>query len=60
MVWTEKNIDHECKGIDAWQSAKCPYCNTYLTTPYMYSFHDYNFCPTCGCDMRTYPTDFIK
>jgi len=58
MAWVEKEVKHDI--IEAWQSCKCSYCNTYLTTPYLYSFKKYNFCPNCGCDMRTYPRDIIK
>ena len=38
--------------IEDWQSAKCSVCGRYHTTPYMYYFSDYNFCPNCGADMR--------
>ena len=38
--------------IDEWQSEFCPNCKTYLTTPYMYSFHRHNFCPNCGAEME--------
>lgn len=34
------------------QSAKCSSCNTYLTTPYMFSFKHYNYCPNCGKEME--------
>jgi len=52
--WQERQV-FENKGknrIEEWQSAYCPYCKRYHTTPYMYYFDDYNFCPNCGQDMR--------
>lgn len=54
--WTEKSIHFEEEGnakvIDAWQSAKCSVCGCYYTTPYLYYFSNYNYCPVCGSDMR--------
>lgn len=54
--WEEKNIvykdDRDFNAIEAWQSARCSKCGRYHTTPYMYSFDNYNFCPNCGADMR--------
>ena len=53
--WTEKSVffaSEENVTIDAWQSAKCSVCGRYHTTPYMYFFDNYNFCPICGADMR--------
>ena len=38
--------------IDEWQSARCSVCGKYHTTPYMYYFDHFNFCPNCGADMR--------
>lgn len=38
-------------NIDELQSAFCPVCERYHTTPYRYYFSDYNFCPNCGADM---------
>lgn len=38
--------------IDRWQSAKCSNCGTYHTTPYMYYFKKFKFCPNCGAAMR--------
>lgn len=53
--WEEKetfrNGDDE-PIIEEWQSAMCSVCHKYHTTPYIYSFNDYNFCPNCGADMR--------
>lgn len=53
--WEEKetfrNGDDE-PIIEEWQSAICSVCHKYHTTPYMYYFNNYNFCPNCGADMR--------
>lgn len=53
--WNEYEVfsNKEIKaGIDRWQSARCSNCETYLTTPYMYYFHHYNYCPNCGMKME--------
>ena len=51
--WLEKErIEEKLKWADGLQSAKCSVCGRYHTTPYMYSFTDFNFCPHCGADMR--------
>lgn len=49
--WTERRVG-EVKTIDAWQSARCTVCRLYYTSPYLYFFNDYNYCPYCGADMR--------
>ena len=47
--WLEKEVfDNDVPIIDQWQSAKCSVCGKYHTTPYMYYFDDYAFCPRCG------------
>lgn len=38
--------------IDEWQSARCSVCGKHHTTPYMYYFDNFNYCPNCGADMR--------
>lgn len=50
--WTERHVDYvsDC-AIDEVQTAKCSVCGLYHTTPYLYSFKDYNFCPSCGARM---------
>ena len=53
--WVEKTKFHNADDdpiIEEWQSAKCSVCGKYHTTPYLYYFDDYNFCPNCGCRMR--------
>ena len=49
--WLEREVS-DSKCIEEWQSAKCSVCGRYHTTPYMYFFHEDNFCPNCGADMR--------
>ena len=50
--WTEcevfDNADYE---IPQWQSARCSKCGKYHTTPYMYSFDKFQYCPNCGARM---------
>lgn len=49
--WLEKEVISD-KVIEEWQSAKCSKCNLYHTTPYMYYFSNYKFCPNCGARME--------
>ena len=50
--WTERRVyPIEDTAIDACQSAKCTSCGKYHTTPYMYYFNDYAYCPNCGARM---------
>ena len=53
-TWLEKEVfhDYEKATIQDWQSARCSVCYKYHTTPYMYYFNNYNYCPNCGADMR--------
>lgn len=50
--WTERHVDYasDC-AIDEVQTLKCSACGLYHTTPYLYSFTDYKFCPNCGAQM---------
>ena len=53
--WEEKetfSVVDDNPIIERWQSARCSMCERYHTTPYMYYFNDYNYCPYCGADMR--------
>ena len=52
--WLEKEVfhNHANAKISELQSARCSVCNKYHTTPYMYYFNNYNYCPNCGADMR--------
>ena len=49
-LWSEREVFSNAGGkvIEEWQSAFCPYCKRYHTTPYMYYFDNYNYCPNCG------------
>lgn len=51
--WTEKEVCSE-DGIKdmEWQSARCSACGCYHTTPYLYYFQNYNYCPHCGSFMK--------
>ena len=49
--WLQKEVA-DVEGFEEVQVAKCSVCDRYLTTPYIYHFSDYNFCPFCGADMR--------
>lgn len=49
--WGERKVSNE-RVIDEWQSARCSVCEKYHTTPYMYYFDDFNFCPNCGSRME--------
>ena len=53
-AWEEETVGsiEENAVIADWQSARCSACKRYLTTPYMYYFEHYNYCPNCGADMR--------
>lgn len=49
--WEQKEV-FEAKGcVDELQSAFCPVCQRYHTTPYAYYFTHYNYCPNCGAKM---------
>lgn len=47
--WEERHVYgiEEC-AVDQLQSAKCTNCGKYHTTPYMYYFDDFAYCPHCG------------
>lgn len=50
--WKEKEVfSNDDNTIEEWQSAKCSNCGLYHTTPYMYYFSNYKFCPNCGAQM---------
>ena len=51
--WTEKEVMvDEDTNITEWQSARCSVCGKYHTTPYMYYFDNFNYCPNCGARME--------
>lgn len=45
--WEEREVSSD-NVIDEWQSARCSVCGKYHTTPYMYYFDKFSFCPNCG------------
>ena len=49
--WMEREV-LEDTVINEWQSARCSKCGKYHTTPYMYYFDDFNYCPNCGAKMN--------
>jgi DNA-directed RNA polymerase subunit RPC12/RpoP len=56
--WLEREVVPVRKsGIDEVQVAKCPYCQRYHTTPYMYYFMEYTFCPNCGKRIKEVQND---
>ena len=47
--WLEKEVySVKESGVEELQSCRCPHCKKILTTPYMYYFNDYPYCPSCG------------
>ncbi len=57
--WLERQVVPVRKsGIEEVQVAKCPYCQRYHTTPYMYYFTEYKFCPNCG--EKIGETEFVR
>lgn len=50
--WDERKVfDTEDSDIAEMQSAKCSACGKYHTTPYLYFFDNFNYCPNCGARM---------
>lgn len=51
--WIERHVfnDREDAKIPDWQEAKCSVCGKWHTTPYMYCFVDFDYCPNCGAKM---------
>ena len=50
--WIDREVFTAKGNVDMLQSALCPVCERYHTTPYAYYFTNYKFCPNCGADMR--------
>ena len=48
--WVERAVYSDNKN--QWQSARCSACNKYHTTPYLYYFDDWDYCPNCGAKME--------
>jgi len=55
--WIERKVIEDGKAIEGWQSAKCSVCGKYHTTPYLYNFDDFNYCPNCGAMMKERSND---
>ena len=52
--WQDKEVFNDTDDdhiVEEWQSARCSVCGKYHTTPYMYYFDDFNYCPNCGARM---------
>lgn len=50
--WEQKEI-FEAKGhVEELQSAFCPVCKRFHTTPYSYYYTHYDYCPNCGAKME--------
>lgn len=47
--WIHRDVYKRFK--DEWQTAKCSECGLYHTTPYLYSFTNFPYCPNCGAYM---------
>lgn len=51
--WLDRHAyDNADYTIDEWQTAQCSVCGKYHTTPYMYNFTIYKYCPNCGTEMK--------
>lgn len=51
--WKEKEVvNNEDEKIEEWQSARCSVCESYHTTPYLYYFNEFAYCPCCGARMK--------
>lgn len=50
--WTERKVIEDGKAIEEWQSARCSVCGKIHTTPYLYYFDDFAYCPSCGAEME--------
>ena len=55
-MWVDKGTitDEKAEVITEWQSARCTCCNKYHTTPYLYYFDNFTYCPNCGARMDEY------
>ena len=49
--WEEKEVFATKGNVDELQSAYCSVCRRYHTTPYLYYFTNYLYCPLCGARM---------
>lgn len=52
--WIDASVfDINDTTIEQLQSCTCSNCKKILTTPYMYYFDVYNYCPYCGKKMES-------
>lgn len=50
--WEQKEIINlDDIDIEQLQSARCSVCNKHLSTPYLYYFDNFKYCPSCGAKM---------
>lgn len=49
-MWINQDVRHMGPVVDL-QAAECSACGRWLTTPYLYSFKHYEYCPYCGAKM---------
>ena len=49
--WLEKETFKAPRGFEL-PSAKCSNCGKYRTTPCLYYFNYYGYCPSCGKEME--------
>jgi len=49
--WLERSVHHGL--IEDLQQAKCSVCGKYHTTPLLYFYDNYPYCPSCGSEMRS-------
>lgn len=51
--WLDCEVVHDRKDakITDWQQARCSICGKWHTTPYMYNWDHFDYCPNCGAQM---------
>lgn len=51
--WIDCEVVHDRKDakITDWQQARCSICGKWHTTPYMYNWDHFEYCPNCGAQM---------
>lgn len=50
--WEEREVFSAAGVVEELQSARCSACGLYHTTPYLYFFNTYAYCPNCGKKME--------
>ena len=52
--WLDCEVVHDRKDakITEWQQARCSICGKWHTTPYMYYWYHFDYCPNCGVKMK--------